>query len=125
MSKQPSPRVQMLSESDSDSDVYGSARRRTASRKQRRHHTQEASDSGPTHAELRFSTRRSARVSNYNEDDDDSFEEEDTDMLTPNQWVTVAEDNRPAIDAILNHRMKEGISTSPTLEVGAQLIRNR
>ena len=113
MSKQPSPRVQMLSESDSDSDVYGTARRRTGGRKQRRHQTQEASDSGPTHAELRFSTRKSAKVSNYNEDDDDNFEEEDTDMLTPNHWVTIAEDNTPAIDAILNHRLKEGTSRSP------------
>ena len=40
------------------------------------------------------------------------FEEDDTEMLTPNYWATTTDDNILAIDAILNHRLRQDISTS-------------
>lgn len=61
----------------------------------------------PSQAEVRFSTRRAAKVVTYNEDDDDMFSDEDTEM-TPN-WGTAVEDDSPAIDIVLKHRPKEGI----------------
>ena len=71
---------------------------------------QAGSDSGPVHGEVRFSTRKAAKVSNYNEDDDDMFDEDETEMLTPSYWITGSEENTPAIDAILKHRLLDGIS---------------
>ena len=59
---------------------------------------------------MRFSTRKAAKVSNYNEDDEDMFEEDDAEMLTPNYWTTTADENIAAIDAILNHRIRQHIS---------------
>lgn len=110
MSKQPSPSAKSASESESDPDVYGASRRRNTSKKQRRQLVHAGSDSGPTHGEVRFSTRKAAKVSNYNEDDEDTFEEEDPDMLTPNYWTTVPDENIQAIDLVLNHRLREGTS---------------
>jgi chromodomain-helicase-DNA-binding protein 1 len=46
-------------------------------------------------------------VKSYNEDDDLGLSDEDTENLTPNYW-TYAEDTSPAIDQVLNHRLKEG-----------------
>ena len=97
--------------SDSESDVYGASRRKKTNRKHRRNLLHAASDSGPTHAEIRFSTRKAAKVSNYNEDDSDDFEDDDQDMLAPNYYVTVPlEEDVAGIDAILNHRPREDIS---------------
>ncbi|MCJ1319670.1 hypothetical protein MMC15_005006 [Xylographa vitiligo] len=107
--KQPSPSTKSASDSGSESDVYGASRRRTTSKKQRRHLIQGGSDSGPVHGEVRFSTRKAAKVSNYNEDDEDMFEEDDAEMLTPNYWTTTADENIAAIDAILNHRIRQDI----------------
>ena len=47
-------------------------------------------------------------MSNYNEDDDDMFNEE-ADIITPNHWPTGPDENVPAIDAVLNHRLKETV----------------
>lgn len=67
----------------------------------------------PQLSEVRFSTRRAAKVANYNEDDGYGLsEEDDTENLTPNYYYAYEEDNSPAIDAILNHRLKEGAGTS-------------
>ena len=64
----------------------------------------------PSHAEVRFSARRSRQVTNYNEDEEenDEFEAEDDD-LTPNHWAPVVEDTGPAIDKILDHRPRSDI----------------
>ena len=67
---------------------------------------QSTRDTTPAHGELRFSTRKAAKVSNYNEDDDDMFDDED-DMM-PQAWTAAADDNTPAIDVVLNHRLREG-----------------
>ena len=64
------------------------------------------------HGEVRFSTRKAAKVSTYNEDDSDDFEE-DQDLLTPGYWGTAADDTTPAIDAILNHRVRVDIGELP------------
>ncbi|MCJ1475967.1 hypothetical protein MMC13_004631 [Lambiella insularis] len=104
--KQPSPSAKSVTDSGSDSDVYGTSRRRTTTKKQRRRLLQGGSDLGPTHAEVRFSTRKAAKVSNYNEDDDEMFEEDDTEILTPNYWATTASESTLAIDAVLNHRLR-------------------
>ena len=109
-SKQPSPASDLPV--DSDSDAYG-GRRGRLSKKQKQRFLQSANSLTPSHAELRFSTRRSAKVSNYNEDDDDDmFDENDPDILTPNNWPN-EEDTRPAIDIVLNHRLRADV-TSPT-----------
>lgn len=65
-------------------------------------------DLNPPHAEIRFSTRKATKLSNYKEDDDDMFNEE-ADMLTPNYHAVGPDENVPAIDAVLNHRLREGI----------------
>lgn len=96
---------------DSDSDEYGGSRAR-ASKAKRRRLLQASANNVPSHAEVRFSTRNAARVSNYNEDDDDSMFEDDVEDLTPSYWVNAVEDDRPAIDIVLNHRPKEGVDPS-------------
>ncbi|RMZ88561.1 hypothetical protein DV736_g4214, partial [Chaetothyriales sp. CBS 134916] len=108
-SKQPSPSSDLAS--DSDSDAYG-GRKARLSKKQKLRILQAANGLTPSHAELRFSTRRSAKVSTYNEDDedDDMFGENDADVLTPNNWVN-EEDTRPAIDIVLNHRLRSHVDS--------------
>lgn len=76
----------------------------------RRRHLQPARDLTPNQGELRFSTRKAARVSNYNEDNDDPFDEEEY-MLTPDQWPTAEADNTPAIDVVLGHRLRTDAGT--------------
>ncbi|KAH0843319.1 Chromodomain helicase hrp3 [Fonsecaea pedrosoi] len=110
-SKQPTPIVESPSDSDDDSDAYG-GRRAKLSKKQRRRLLQSAESLTPQHAEIRFSTRRAAKVSTYNEDDDDDmFEDDDPETMTPNYWVNGQEDNSPAIDIVLNHRLKADVTT--------------
>ena len=57
-------------------------------------------------SEVRFSSRRAAKVTNYAEEEDLGLSDEDTEM-TPNYYYT--EDAGPAIDLVLNHRVKEGV----------------
>lgn len=47
-------------------------------------------------------------MTNYNEDGEDSFEEEEDDM-TPNYWAAATEESGPAIDKVLDHRPKPDI----------------
>lgn len=98
--------------SESDQDTYGGQRGRTFAKKHRQKLQGIASGSGtPQLGEVRFSSRRAAKVATYNEDENfDNFEEEDdTENLTPNYWTYAEEDHTPSIDAILNHRVIEGI----------------
>lgn len=105
-SKRPSQSVSQSPISESDSDEYGGGRARASKAKRRRL----LQSSAPTHAEVRFSTRNASRVSNYNEDDDDSMFEDDPDEVTQNYWVNDAGDDRPAVDVVLNHRPREGMA---------------
>ena len=91
-----------MSDSDSDIDAYGGSRR-AAAKKQHRRLQQSTRDTTPAHGEVRFSTRKAAKVSNYNEDDDDLFDEDD---MQP-QWTYVEEDTSPSIHVVLNHRLRE------------------
>ncbi|KIV88307.1 hypothetical protein PV10_08001 [Exophiala mesophila] len=110
-SNQPTPVVESPSASDGDSDAYG-GRRARLSKKQRRRLLQSAESLTPAHAEVRFSTRKAAKVSTYNEDDDDDmFDDNDPDTLTPSYWANGVEDNSPAIDIVLNHRLKPDVTT--------------
>lgn len=70
---------------------------------------QPAREITPNQGEVRFSTRRAAKVSNYNEDNDDLFEDEE-DVLTPNYWATAGEVSAPAIDVVLGHRLRHDTS---------------
>lgn len=68
-----------------------------------------ASGSGtPQLSEVRFSSRRAAKVTTYNEDEGFDFSEEDTENMTPNYYYA-EEDTRPSIDQVLNHRLLEGV----------------
>lgn len=102
--KRPSQSVSRSPISESDSDEYGGSRARANKAKRRRL----LQASAPVHAEVRFSTRNASKVSNYNEEDNDSMFEDDPDDLTQNYWVNEADDDRPAVDVVLNHRVKEG-----------------
>lgn len=50
-------------------------------------------------------------MTTYNEDDDLGLSEEDTENMTPNYWA-YADDTSPAIDIVLNHRLKDGAGKS-------------
>ena len=92
--------------SDED-DVYGGAKGRSFAKKHRRQKQASASGAGtPQLGEVRFSTRQAAKVTNYNEEDDYGFSEEDTENVTPNHWVV--EQTGPSVDTVLNHRLVEG-----------------
>lgn len=103
------------SESEED-DTYGGQRGRTFAKKHRQKKSAIASGSGtPQLGEVRFSTRRAAKVTNYNEDENGlDLSEEDTENMTPNYWTYAEDDNTPAIDQVLNHRVQDGVGTCPT-----------
>lgn len=91
---------------ESEDDVYGGHRGRTFAKKRRQKMSAASGRGTPVLSEVRFSTRRAAKVATYNEDDNLGLSEEDTEM-TPNYYYT-EEPQGPAIDVVLNHRLKEG-----------------
>ncbi|KAI9674782.1 MAG: hypothetical protein M1817_001686 [Caeruleum heppii] len=107
--KTSTPAVRYTSSSSSESDTYGGSRQRSLSHKKKRRHLEVANNLVPSHAEVRFSTRRAAKPTNYNEDDEAPFTEEEAETLTPNYWAASADETVPGIDAVLNHRLKESI----------------
>lgn len=111
-SKQNTPSAQSPSDSESDIDAYGGSRR-AAAKKNHRRSVQPTRDITPAHGEVRFSTRKAAKVSNYNEDDDDMFDDE-ADMVPQAYWTAGPEENVLAIDAVLNHRLREDTSQEVT-----------
>ncbi|KAJ5489309.1 Chromodomain helicase hrp3 [Penicillium diatomitis] len=109
-SQQPSKtsRSSPNSSSETESDEYGGKGARAS--KARRRRLKQAASTEPSYAEVRFSTRNASKVSNYNEDEDDEIFEEDPDSLVDNYWTqSYVEDTRPAVDVVLNHRLKEGV----------------
>ena len=48
-------------------------------------------------------------MSNYNEDNDDDFNEDEGEELTPDNQAVNPNVNIPTIDVILNHRLREGV----------------
>lgn len=98
----------MSSFSETDSDEYGGKSARSS--KARRRRLKQAAGVEPSFNEVRFSTRNASRVNNYNEEDDDDMFEDDPSELAPSYWATdYVEDTRPAVDVVLNHRLKEGV----------------
>ncbi|KAK4999651.1 ATP-dependent DNA helicase Hrp3 [Elasticomyces elasticus] len=105
------PAVGGSDESQSDSDTYGGAKGRSFAKKHRKLQAVTSGRATPSQGEVRFSTRRAAKVSTYNEDDDHMFsEEEDSEMVTP-AYNEGADEEVAAIDIVLNHRRKEGNDT--------------
>lgn len=113
MSKQPTP-ASLSPNSDSESDVYVGARRNALTKKQKRHQHQVAAGlAPPSQSEIRFSTRRANKVTNYNLDDDDDEEEEDM-AITPNYYAA-AEEEVAGIDVVLNHELQDDKTIHPDL----------
>ncbi|KAK5076453.1 ATP-dependent DNA helicase Hrp3 [Lithohypha guttulata] len=110
VSKQHTPNVESLSDLSDNSDEYG-GRHKKLTKKQKKRFLDSSTGLSPAHAEVRFSTRRAHKVSNYNEDDEDPFVEDESEMMTPNHWATAQEETGPAIDIVLNHRLKPDITT--------------
>ena len=95
------------SDAESEDDIYGGQRGRTFAKKHRQLKAAVSGQDTPNLSAVRFSTRRAAKTTNYNEDDELGLSEEDTENMTPNYWSYV-DDSTPAIDQVLNHRLKEG-----------------
>lgn len=113
-SKQPTPALPTsASHSDSD-DVYVSNKKHLTKKLKRRQQAVATGLAPPSLGELRFSTRRTGKVMNYNENDDDLFEEDESEMVTPN-YTGGAEAAGPKIDVVLNHRLKEGLTMNANL----------
>ncbi|KAL9613639.1 MAG: hypothetical protein Q9167_001815 [Letrouitia subvulpina] len=102
----PARRIIESDSEGSESDIQGGARKR-------RRRTASAQDSPPTHGEVRFSTRKAAKVSNYNEDDDDIFDD-DEDMLPQYQYSTMPGEVVPEVDIVLKHRLREDTAKEVT-----------
>ncbi|KAG9199817.1 hypothetical protein G6514_007931 [Epicoccum nigrum] len=113
-SKQPTP-VYRSAGSDSDSDGYVGPRRSMPTKKDRQRQLAVAQGSlPPSHAEVRFSSRRTAQATNYNEEDDEDSFLESEDETTPAYWVNAPEESGPIIDKILDHRPLEGTEIDPS-----------
>ena len=106
---QPSTSLQSASsESDSDIDPYGPSHSRIRGNKKlqpRRFLKDSSHDLTSNHSELRIPTRKAAKTTNYNEDDEDPFED-DEDMGVQS-WII--EDESPGIDIVLDHRLRDDI----------------
>ncbi|KAI4180548.1 MAG: hypothetical protein L6R41_007174, partial [Letrouitia leprolyta] len=102
-SKQSTPSRNSHADSDSETSRRRSLPRATATKRNHRRLVQSAAAARPQHTDVRFSTRQAAKVSNYNEDDDDMFDDEE-DMQY--EWVDAADANVPQVDMILRHRLR-------------------
>ncbi|KAF2002774.1 hypothetical protein P154DRAFT_544173 [Amniculicola lignicola CBS 123094] len=116
-SNQPTPALRSA-DSESESDDYVNSRRQMPTKKQRQHRLQVAAGlAPPSRGEVRFSSRRSKQVTNYNEEEQDAFmEDDDEEGMTPNYWGPTVEDTGPAIDKVIDHRPKEDSGTFPSRE---------
>lgn len=103
-SKRPTPARRTTISADSDSDAYGNARQRGASKKKKQPANNSTANLGNAQGEVRFSTRSAKKVHNYNEDEDDSAME---DIMTPEYAVSAAVDEGPVIEAVLKYKLKE------------------
>ena len=101
--------------SESDSDEYGGQ----TSKARRRRALKQSAGMEPSLSEVRFSTRNAAKVSNYNEDDDDEDDifEDGADQAADNYWPVDYVDTRPAVDVVLNHRLNKDKDPSRDLSV--------
>jgi len=96
-------------ESEED-EAYGGAKGRAFAKKHRKLQAAASGSGTPNMADLRFSTRRGGKVTNYNDDDNFGLSEDDLiEEVTPSYYTY--EPTGPAIDLVLNHRLKEGVGT--------------
>jgi chromodomain-helicase-DNA-binding protein 1 len=63
----------------------------------------------PAFAEKRWNSRRAAQVTAGAYQESDAELEDESEMMTPNNWAGGEEDNTPYIDVVLKHRLKEGL----------------
>lgn len=63
----------------------------------------------PAYAEKRWNSRRAAQVTAGAYQESDVEEEDESEMMTPNNWTGDMEDTTPYIDVVLKHRLKEGL----------------
>ncbi|KAL9580649.1 MAG: hypothetical protein Q9212_004368 [Teloschistes hypoglaucus] len=111
-SSQGSKPVSSSTQSDADSALEPefskpSRPRLSAPKKRQRRLQQSTVATPPPHADVRFSTRQAAKVSNYNEDNDDMFDDEEDIQY---EWVTAPDGYIPQVDQILKHRLREDTS---------------
>ncbi|KAL8969664.1 MAG: hypothetical protein Q9183_001891 [Haloplaca sp. 2 TL-2023] len=107
-SKQPSPSAPSDTESNSERTTSKKSRSRNpAGQSRRRRLVQSAMATPPPQVHARFSTRQAAKVSNYNEDEGDTFEDEDDRGY---EWVAAPDGIIHQVDEILKHRLREDTS---------------
>lgn len=104
-----SPSLSSTIESDSPNEAHSKRRIRGTGGSHKSRHRPSVKEL-PSNGEIRFSTRKAAKVSNYKEDDDDDMFEDESNMITDNYWANWPDENLPAIDAVLDHRLREGTS---------------
>ncbi|KAK5108608.1 hypothetical protein LTR62_008184 [Meristemomyces frigidus] len=110
LSKDSSLQPASAAASESEDDTYGGQKGKTFAKKHRQRLQAVASGGDtPNMSEVRFSTRRAAKVT-YNDVDDYGLSEEDTEATPAYYYEEV--DTRPAIDVVLNHRLKEDADKS-------------
>jgi chromodomain-helicase-DNA-binding protein 1 len=108
-SKRATPAARSHSDDSDDSDTYGGARARGAAKKNRRRQLESGGELTPAYAEKRWSSRRAAQVTVGAYQESDVDDEDESEMMTPNNWVYDVEDTTPYIDVVLKHRLKEGL----------------
>jgi chromodomain-helicase-DNA-binding protein 1 len=76
--------------------------------KKHRRRQLESGNLAPIYQEKRWNSRRAAQVTvgAYQESDGDLDDE--SEMMTPNNWAENTEDTTPYVDVVLKHRLKEG-----------------
>lgn len=104
-----------------DDEVYGGAKGRAFAKKHRKLQAAASGSGTPNMGDVRFSTRRGGKVTNYNDDDNFGISEDDLMEEVPESYYTY-EPTGPAIDLVLNHRRKEGVGTCqfPSCDVCAK-----
>ncbi|KAF2234861.1 hypothetical protein EV356DRAFT_137734 [Viridothelium virens] len=90
-------------ESESDFDTRAGSRRRNVTSRKRNRLQKDGTLAAPPQ---RFSERRTAKVANYNEDEE-PFSDEET--ATPVDWTWEADDPTPGIDIVMDAKLKEGL----------------
>jgi len=76
-------------------------------KKQRRRQLE--SGIAPAYTEKRWSNRRAAQVTAGAYQESDVDEEDESEMMTPNQWSYDVEDTTPYIEVVLKHKLKAGL----------------
>lgn len=94
---------------DSESDSYIASRRHAAASKKRSRLQNDGTLAPPPQ---RFSERRATKVTNYNEENDDSEEE----IATPNNWAW-GNDTTSGIETVMDARLKEGLGNEISPEM--------